>query len=163
MLVELDYGQGRTPVTVPDNTVVLRPKPVPGVGDEAEAIRQALRNPVGCKPLREQIKATDRIVILFSDITRPMPSDRVLPVLLAELSHIDRDHITLMNAVGTHRANTQAELEWMLGPEIVRDYRIMQHNAWDKDNLVHLGTSSQGHPQYVNRYYHEADFRIATG
>ncbi|MCE5258941.1 MAG: nickel-dependent lactate racemase [Chloroflexi bacterium] len=163
MLVELAYGKGRIPVQVPDNTVVLRPKPVAGLPNESDAIRNALRNPVGCMPLREQVSPHDQVVILFSDITRPMPNDRVLPTLLAELSHIDRTHITLIDAVGTHRANSKAELERMLGADIVRDYTILQHDAWDHGNLVELGMSSQGHPQFVNRIYHQADFKIATG
>ena len=64
--------------------------------------------------------------------------------------------------MGTHRANTRAELEWMLGRDIV-NYRILQHNAWDKENLAYLGAPSQRHPQYVNRVYYEADIKIATG
>ncbi|MHB1357125.1 MAG: nickel-dependent lactate racemase [Anaerolineae bacterium] len=163
MLVELAYGQQYLPVQVPDDATVLRPKLVPGLPDDAEAIRAALRAPIGSLPLRERVNPTDQVVILFSDITRPMPNDRVLPVLLAELSHIPREQITLINAVGTHRANTTSELEGMLGADIVRNYRILQHNAWDDANLVNLGVSRQGHPLSVNRIYHDATFKILTG
>ena len=163
MLVELAYGQRYLPVQVPDSATVLRPKLVPGLPDDADAIRAALRAPIGSLPLRERVKPSDQVVILFSDITRPMPNGRVLPILLAELSHIPRECITLINAVGTHRANTLNELESMLGADIVRKYRILQHNAWDDANLVNLGVSRQGHPLSVNRIYHDATFKILTG
>jgi lactate racemase len=163
MLVELAYGQSHLPVQVPDGATVLRPKPVPGLPDDAQAIRDALRNPFASLPLRARVKPTDQVVILFSDITRPMPSDRVLPVLLDELSHVPRERVTLINAVGTHRANTPAELERMLGADIVRDYRILQHNAWDDANLANLGVSLQGHPLSVNRTYLCSTFKILTG
>ncbi|NLV73400.1 MAG: nickel-dependent lactate racemase [Chloroflexi bacterium] len=163
MRVELAYGQERLSVQVPDHATVLRPHAAPGLADECQAIREALRNPLGTAPLRELVKPSQKIVILFSDITRPMPSDRVLPVLLEALEHIPREQITLMNAVGTHRANTPQELEHMLGSEIAHGYRILTHDAFDAANLVNLGTSSQGNPQLVNRIWHEADFKIATG
>ena len=84
MLVEIAYGEGRLPVHLPDTSVVVRPSLVPGLPDEARAIRQALQHPLGCAPLRELVQQDDQVVILFSDITRPMPSNRVLPVLLDE-------------------------------------------------------------------------------
>lgn len=163
MLVELAYGHRHLPVQVPDDATILRPKLVPGLPDDAEAIRAALRAPIGSLPLCERVKPSDQVVILFSDITRPMPNDRVMPILLAEMSHISRDQITLINAVGTHRTNTPCELESMLGTEIVHNYRILQHNAWDDANLVNLGVSHQGHPLSVNRVYHDATFKILTG
>jgi nickel-dependent lactate racemase len=163
MFVELAYGQRYLPIKVPDDATVLRPKLVPGLPDDASAIRATLRDPIGSLPLRERVKPTDQVVILFSDITRPMPNNQVLPILLDELNHIPRENITLINAVGTHRINSPSELESMLGAEIVRNYRILQHNAWDDANLVNRGTSRQGHPLLVNRTYLDASIKILTG
>jgi nickel-dependent lactate racemase len=109
------------------------------------------------------VRVGDRVVVVFSDITRPMPNARVLPVLLGELGHIPRDDITLLNALGTHRPNTPQELQAMLGADIVRQYAIQQHDAWDGDALVELGRTSFGHRAQVNRTYCEAGFRILTG
>ncbi|MHB1295414.1 MAG: nickel-dependent lactate racemase [Anaerolineae bacterium] len=163
MDVELAYGRQGLTVQVPDDATVLLPRPVPGLPDEAASIRAALRAPIGSAPLRDRVKPDDHVVIVFSDITRPMPSDRVLPVVLGELTHVPRENIVLLNALGTHRPNTREELEGMLGAEIVRDYQIVQHDGWDTSNLVDLGTTRFGHRAQVNKLYYEASFKILTG
>jgi len=163
MQVELAYGRNGLTINVPDEADLLFPQSVPGLDDEALAIQQALRSPLNRPPLRESISPGDKVVIVFSDITRPMPNDRVLPVLLDELSFLSREQILLINGLGTHRTNTNQELERMLGTEIVSQYRIIQHDAWDRENLVDLGTTTYGHPIGINRQYHEADVKILTG
>lgn len=81
--VHLAYGRHGLTVTLPDDGVtVIEPRYVPGLPDEAAAIRQALRSPIGSPPLVELVRPTDTVAVVFSDITRPMPNDRVLPVLL---------------------------------------------------------------------------------
>jgi nickel-dependent lactate racemase len=86
-------------------------------------------------------------------------------VLLAELEQagVRQDDITLLNALGTHRRQTPEEMVAMLGQEIVDGYRCVQHDAWDDDNLVALGSTGFGHPVRVNRTYLEADVKILTG
>ncbi len=163
MHVELKYGRHGLVVNVPDDAVILLPKSVPGLPDEAEAIRQALKHPLNTPPLVDLVSPGDRVAIVFSDITRPMPNDRVLPVLLAELERIPDTEIILINGVGTHRHNTPAELAEMLGPEIVARYQILQHDAWDDEGMVDLGTTRAGHRALVNRAFLEADVKILTG
>lgn len=101
--------------------------------------------------------------VRLPDITRPMPNDRVLPVLLEELAHIPRQNIALINALGVHRRNTEEELTGMLGREIVENYCIVQHDAQDEGELVYLGESSFGHKIWVNRTYMEVSVGILTG
>jgi len=163
MRVKLAYGREGLEVAVPDQATVLLPREAPGLPDEVGAISEALRRPIGCAPLRDLVRAEDRVVIVFSDITRPMPNARVLPVLLEELRHVPPERITLLNALGTHRPNTPQELEAMLGRELVHGYAIRQHDAWDETTLVDLGTTSYGHRALVNRDYYEAIFKILTG
>lgn len=109
------------------------------------------------------MRSDDIVTIVFSDLTRPMPNAAVLPVLLEELSHVARSNITLINALGTHRPQTKEELVEMLGRKVVENYRIIQHDYSDRNNLVYLGTSSFGHPVWVNRAYMESSVRILTG
>ena len=115
MQVDLAYGREGLMVQVPDEATILLPQKVPGLPDERSALQAALREPIGCSPLRDMVRPDDRVVIVFSDITRPMPNDRVFPVLLQELAHLPRENILLLNALGTHRANSPQELEEMLG------------------------------------------------
>ncbi len=165
MQVKLAYGREGLTVNLPDSTSVLESNFVPGVADETQAIRQALGQPIAAPPLAEQVKAGDKVVIVHSDITRATPNDRIQPVLLAELeaAGIARQDITLINALGTHRFQTEAELRTMLGTNIVDNYRCLQHDAFDDDNLISLGQTSLGHPVRINRHYLEADVRILTG
>jgi nickel-dependent lactate racemase len=163
MRVQLAYGDNGLSVEFPDHADVIYPHHVEGLADEPAALRQALRAPIDKAPLREIAPTEGVIAVVFSDLTRPMPNRRVLPVLLAELAHIPDDHIVLINALGTHRPSTREELVWMLGEEIVARYRIEQHDAFDPARLVHLGQTRRGLPIYVNKTYVEAAFRIVTG
>lgn len=165
MNINLAYGRTGLSVNVPKQTDVITSRFTPGVGDEQAALLAALRNPRGTPPLRDLVKAGDTVVIVHTDITRATPNDRILPVLLAELENagVARDDITLLNALGTHRPQTDAELREMLGDGVVDNYRCLQHDAFDDDNLVSIGETSNGHPVRINRHFHEADVTILTG
>jgi len=165
MQIKLAYGKEGLWVNLPDGAkvTVLEPRFVPGLPDEPAAIRAALRQPLGTPSLRELARPDDTVAIAFSDLTRPMPSGRVLPVLLEELAHVPRENITLFNAVGTHRPNTPEELANMLGRQVAEGYRIVQHNAFDPDSLVLLGETSFGHEMWVNRAFMAASVKILTG
>ena len=164
MKVLLAYGRAGLEVELPDRNVeVIEPIDVPGLADEHAAILDALRHPLCTAPLAALANARDRVVIVVNDGTRPMPSARVLPPLLAELAHVPREQITILVATGTHRANTPEELDRMLGPQIARGYRVVNHDARDDASLTYLGLSSRGTAIYLNRLYLEASVRILTG
>ncbi len=145
------------------NVEVIQPRFVAGLANEKKAVRQALREPIGVPPLRELVNRNDFVAIVFSDMTRPMPNRTVLPALLEELACVSPSRIVLINALGTHRPMTEEELETMLGRNVVRYFRVVQHNSCDKSELVYLGDSSFGHPIWINRFYVEASVRILTG
>lgn len=163
--VHLAYGRDGLDVDVPAEAVVIEPKYVPGLPDEPAALVEALRKPTAGPALRDRIQAGQKVVIVHTDITRATPNDRILPPLLAELESagIRREDITLLNALGTHRPQTQGELEAMLGRAIVANYRCEQHDGHDDANLVHVGRTRFGHDVRVNRHYMDADVRILTG
>lgn len=165
MQVKLAYGRGSLVVNLPETTRLVEAKFNPGLADEVGTICETLRSPIGSAPLAEKVKLGDRAVIVHSDITRATPNDRILPVILAELeaAGITRQDITLLNALGTHRPQTENELRMMLGDQIVDNYRCLQHNAFDDSNLVSLGETALGHPVRINRLYLEAEVKILTG
>ncbi len=106
---------------------------------------------------------TRAVAISVCDVTRPMPSATVLPVVLEALSHVPVDRIAIMIASGTHRATTREELVEMLGTDIVDRNRIVVHDAFDDAQLVSLGEVDGGVPVWLNRTWVEADVRITTG
>jgi nickel-dependent lactate racemase len=166
MRIQLAYGRDGLTVDLPAAADVVNARFVPGLPDEAAAIRQAIRQPIGMAPLASKVKPGDKVVIVHSDITRATPNDRILPVLLAELEAAGarRDDIMMLNGLGTHRQQTPAELRRMLGDFVVDNYRCLQHDAYDDANLVPLGKkTSFGNAPRINRVYLEADVRILTG
>lgn len=165
MNITLSYGLTGLTIDLPVSADVLRPRHAAGLPDEAAAIRAALASPIGSLPLAARVKRGDRVVVAHSDITRATPNERLLPVLLAELeaAGVRREDITLLNALGTHRQQTPAELRRMLGDSVVEKYRCLQHNAYDDANLVSLGETSFGHPVRLSRTLLDADFKILTG
>ena len=164
MKTKLLYGKKGIDINLPeDKTTVITPKPVNLVNDPAEAVRQALRNPIGAQPLRNLISPQDSISIVFSDITRPMPYEIILPILLEELRVVPRENIILINALGTHRPHTQDELIEILGKDILDTYQVIQHDCHSKADLVSVGRSSHGHDLLVNRYYMNSSVKILTG
>jgi lactate racemase len=128
-------------------------------------LREAIRNPIGSAPLAKLVNPGEKVVVVHTDITRATPNDRILPVLLDEVENagVTRENISLINGLGTHRKQTEAELRLMLGDHLVERYRCLQHDCNDETNLVSLGETSRGHPVRINRIYLEADVRILTG
>jgi nickel-dependent lactate racemase len=164
MKVQLAYGQGYLPVEFPkDRTTVIQPSHVSGLRDERKAVLNALENPISSRPLREWIKPGERVCILFTDITRATPNDRLIPWLLDYLADVPREKITLINQLGTHRPNTPSELEQMLTPAVTRNYRVLNHEPENPAALVQFGVTRTGGPALLNRQFVEADVRIVTG
>jgi lactate racemase len=164
MNVNLAYGRGFLPIEFPaDRTTVIAPSHIPGLRDECAAVLQALEKPTDSKPLKQLIKAGDKICISFTDITRATPNERLIPWLLEHLAPVPRENITLLNQLGTHRPNTREELETMLTPEVVRDFRVLNHEPENPAANVQLGTTRDGTPALINRHVVEADVRIITG
>ncbi len=167
MRLKLAYGRDGLYIDLPDGAdiTVIEPRYVAGLEDEGEALAAALAAPQGTAPLRDLVGTGDMVAVVFSDITRPMPNDRVLPPLLAALGDVgvDDDRITLINALGTHRPQSEEELVRMLGEELVQRYRIVQHDAWDDEQLVGVARNRAGRTVRVNRAYVEASVKILTG
>jgi nickel-dependent lactate racemase len=164
MNVHLAYGQGDLPIDLPDDrTTVIEPTHCPGLAGERAALVAALDNPIAAKPLRQWISPKDRVCIAFSDLTRATPNERLIPWLLDYLREVPRENITLLNQLGTHRPNTRAELETLLTPQVVRDYRVLNHQPENPEALVQFGTTRDGTPALINRHLAHANVRIITG
>lgn len=163
--VDLAYGRTGLTISAPESADILLSQYIPGLPDEPETIRHALRHPIASAPLHETVQPGETVIIVHSDLTRATPNDRILPVLLAELEQagIRRQDITLLNGLGTHRPQTEAELRTLLGAAIVDSYRCLQHDAFNDDDLMPLGQTSLGNPVRINRHFLQADRRILTG
>lgn len=164
MKISLQYGKDGLALDVESpHVTVIEPRFLPGLPDEAAAFQAAVRNPIDCPPLRDVIKSTDRVAIVIPDITRPLPTERILPWVFAELSHVPAANFVIINGTGSHRVNTPEELAVMCGADIARRYRIVNHNSLDPDTLQQAGLGEDGQPIFYNKDYCNADKRLVMG
>lgn len=157
-------GIGEQRVCVPDDNLlgVLHANPVePPSSEEAELLR-ALREPIGTKPLRELLHPGETVAIITSDLTRPMPTHKVMPVLLDELyaAGVRREDITLVFALGSHRRHTPEEQRKLAGERAWQEITCVDS---DPEDCVCLGTTSAGTPVEITRVVAQADRRICLG
>ena len=85
MITELKKGNEVEKVILPKQPVILNPANLPEDLDEAAVVKKALEEPIGSKRLNQIVKPGDKIVIITSDITRPMPTGKVMDPLMEEL------------------------------------------------------------------------------
>ena len=161
--MKLPYGDGFVKARIPVNNLkrILNTRHVKGLANESEAITASLKSPIASLPLLDRVNKNDKVVVLVTDNTRPCPDDRLLPPILAELEHnIPRDNITVIVALGLHPPLEKNELIKLLGPEIIENYNVINHEIND---TIYIGTTSRGTPVDINKRVVEADFRISTG
>lgn len=164
MRVTLGFGGGTQAVDIPDNNLmgILEPNPVPKGLTGAAEIARAMEQPIGAPRLRELVRPGQKIAIITSDITRPMPTALALPAVLDELYAAGARgcDITLVFALGSHRKHTPEEQRKLAGERAWAEIHLVDGDAGD---CVHLGTTRQGTPVDVVRVVAEAEVRIALG
>ena len=84
MRIKLAYGKTGLEIELPDelDVTVVEPQYVPSLPDPEAALREALQSPIGSPPLRELVKPSSKVGIVFNDITRPTPDHLMLPAVL---------------------------------------------------------------------------------
>jgi len=162
--VELPYGQQAFTVQVPSANLlgVIHPKSQPAAADEATLIAQAMAQPIGSKPLRQLVRKGQKVAIVTSDLTRPCPSDKLLPYVLDELSGagVADEDIFIVLGLGLHRPMTEEEMRLAVTPQIQSRIRVVNHDVHD---TLFLGSTSFGTPVEIFRPLVEADVRLALG
>ena len=135
----------------------------PGL-DEQTLVNIAMASPEGGVTLPELAKGKEKIVLIASDHTRPVPSRVIVPPMLREIREGNPNaDITILISTGCHRETTKAELISKFGEEIVRNEKIVVHDCDDGENLVNIGTLPSGGQCLVNRLAVEADLLVAEG
>jgi len=162
------YGRDALTIEHDEHCSVLRPAHARIVPDAVAAIHHALANPIGSPPLSELAAKMvgKRVVIVISDITRPVPNRVLLPPILEVLERAGHspDAITILVATGMHRPSTHQEHVELAGQRVVDSYRIVDHHADRQDELCMMpNLTRSGTRVWVNRLYAEADLKIVTG
>lgn len=134
------------------------------VSNVIRAVEDALNRPTGTPRLRKLVKPGQTVALVVTDITRQIPEEIILPLLLQELEGggIRRQDVTAVVATGTHRFNTLEELKEKFG-DVVKEIPFINHDPYHPDGLIKLGSSSSGIPLVFNKRVAQADVRISTG
>ena len=168
MEVKLKWGHDAVAFDLPDRNVigVLEPEGGEPVADLWEATWDLLETPTAGEPFADIVErvAPKKIAIIVNDMTRSTPTQELLPPILKKLDLLDvaRESVVIVVATGTHRAMTAEEIDRILGPDIPKTYRVVNHDC-DAPDLVSLGTLSTGNELRICREVAEADMRIAIG
>uniref|UniRef100_UPI0024E0A989 nickel-dependent lactate racemase n=1 Tax=Tetragenococcus halophilus TaxID=51669 RepID=UPI0024E0A989 len=130
---------------------------------EKELCKEALKNPIGSDKLSELAKDKKDVVIIASDHTRPVPSKIMMPLMLKEIREKNPDiDITILISTGTHRSTTDQELINKFGEEIVKNEKVVVHDAVNSE-LVKIGKLPSGSDLLINKRAFEADLLVAEG
>lgn len=169
MKIELPYGKGFQETEISNERIngVLEAsiEEYQPEDDQLTIVKKAMKNPINSKKLKELAVDKDKVVILISDHTRPVPSKYILPLMLKEIREGNPDaDITLLVATGCHRGTTKEELIGKIGEDIYKNEKIYIHDCDDESMLVTLDEKlPSGGNIVVNKLAAEADLLVAEG
>ena len=168
MNVKIPYGHSFLTLDVPQaNTPELlcpTQHVMSGDIDGRTLVEEALASPIHSASLEVLSKDKQKVTIICSDHTRPVPSKCIIPPMLAEIRKGNPNaEITLLIATGMHRPTTREELIDKFGKEIVENERIYVHKSREEDMLVEIGILPSGAPLVINRLAAEADLLLSEG
>ncbi len=139
---------------------------MPGAGRttmSAQAIKEALSNPLGSERISSLAAEREEAVIIFDDMTRPTRAYEIIPFILDELKKggISDDHVRFVDALGCHGAEDRQDFAKKLGEDVVERFPVYNHNPFL--NLTEVGETSRGTPVQVNTEVTACDLRIGVG
>jgi nickel-dependent lactate racemase len=162
--LHLPFGHSNLSVEIPSYNLlgICTPREDSEEVDETVLLAGALAYPVGTPPLREVARSGQKVVIVTSDLTRPCPSERLLPPVLEELARagIAAADVIIVIALGLHRPMTASELEAAVGADVYGRVQVVNHAP---ENTIRLGITSAGTPVEIFCPVVEADLLVCLG
>lgn len=148
-----------------------------------EEFEKAILNPIGSPKLSEIVKKCVGVrgkedtvnsepesnenertaCIAIDDLTRPTQTYKILPLIIEEIKKggIKEENIIILFSLGTHRAVTREEMVRKVGEDILRRFRVYNHNPYQ--NCAFAGKTSYGTELQINRFFLEADIKVCIG
>ena len=131
---------------------------------QQEIVRKALKKPISSEPLCDRAARAERLLLITSDHTRPVPSKVTLPVLLEEIrSKNPFIRVKILIATGFHRKTTCAEMVEKFGRDLVRAEEIITHDSRDSGSMVYKGILPSGGELWLNSLVDWADMVVSEG
>ena len=167
MTLTIPYAEGEKSFQLEERNLLynLRPKlpSRPSRIHEEEAVREALQDPIGSERIENLVGKGDKAALLVDDWTRPTPAYKVVPIIIEQLLNngVKTEDIKIILARGTHSPLSRWQMEEKLGMNIVNKFQVQNHNP--SSDLLDLGESKKGTPVFINKFFTEADFKVAVG
>ena len=166
--IPLKYGATEMTLAVEEKNIlqVIESNPVAFDKTEEEIIQAALEHPIGSARLSELVHDGETVCIVIPDLTRAwQKTDKYLPFLVAELNRggVRDEDILFICALGTHRKLTAEEHDVLLGSQLAGRFKVVDHDCFDKDNLVYVGKTTFGTPVSLNKTALACDHIVLAG
>jgi lactate racemase len=150
--------------------VVYPPESLPALDDVDGAIDRALEHPENSEPLRALLRPGMKLTIAFDDLSIPLPPmrrpdirQRVIEKVLTLAAEVGVDDVQIIAANALHRRMTGAEISRIVGERVFRSFwpdSLYNHDAEDRDNLLHVGLTDGGEDVEINRRAAESDLLV---
>ena len=161
---EVGYGKEKRNFSIPTKNFIgeLTQNVTDNIISEDDLLKNAIENPIESAKLSEIVKPGKSIVIVTSDITRPMPSKKVMPHILAEIERAgcSLSDVTVVFGLGSHRSHTEEEMKYLVGEDVFGKVKCVDSNP---DECTKLGVTSRGTPVDIFKTVADADYRICLG
>lgn len=131
---------------------------------DEEIVQNAVNNPIKSVRLKQLSKNKNKVMIITSDHTRSMPSRLTIPLIIKEIKEGNsRADITILIATGLHRPTTRKEMLDRFGEDIIKNYKMLVHDAFDTNQMKYICKLPSGSPLSVNKAVLEADLLVCEG
>jgi nickel-dependent lactate racemase len=145
-MLKFPYGKSCVALDIPRKNLfsVVESKITPSAEDEGEEVGRAIKNPIASLSLNNLVHKGDKIAILVSDITRAIPDDIVVPLVVGTLKEagVAYADMEILIANGLHRSASRREMEELLGKEVLEKVAVLNHRCENDENLIDLGKTS---------------------
>ena len=168
MEITLPYGRTHLTADIPNDRIASvlsnRINTFTPAFDEKTLVKNALLNPISSPTLEKMSVGKEKVVIIASDHTRPVPSKIIIPPMLKEIRAGNPDaDITILIATGCHRNSTEKELLHKFGKDIFEHEKIVVHDCNDNNSLTDIGELPSGGRLIINKLAAEADLLVSEG
>ena len=164
MIFEIGFGNSPQKVNIPDDMLagVLLPNDIEAPGHGAVEAERALNSPINSLKLEELARGKKKVIIVTSDITRPVPSYLLMPLILDRLyaAGVASKNITVVLALGSHRRHTEEERKKLIGERAYSEVKCIDSGG---NGYKNMGMTSRGTPVDISVEVADADFRVCIG
>jgi len=142
MKIPIKYGDETIELNIDGQVEVLKPEKIE-LEDSVNLIEEAFLNPINKESFEEFASASEDLLIIVNDATRPTPTAEILDYLSPIL--LNHPNVACIVACGSHRKPTEDEFKRIFG-KCYKEFKekIFVHDAEKKDEIKFIGKTIRG-------------------